>query len=106
MKLNCTLNCIAEVRAATGPNVGRYVQCVRLIPDQIWRHADGLEERYPTWELDTDVVAWDGARHRFCPDHALRPISTPGRYGVDEMVKLLGAPGELAPVLVPAGVEA
>lgn len=106
MELNCTLNCIALVKAKDGPNLGRFVQCIRLIPDQLWRHADGTERRLPTWELDGDVIAWDGARHRFCPDDKLRPIDNPRDDDVDEMVKRLGAPGELTPVLVGCGGEA
>ncbi len=102
MKLNCTVNCIAEVKSSAGPNVGRYVQCLRLIPDQLWHHADGTQSRLPTWELDSEVVAWDGARHRFCPDENLRPISTPGRDGLDARDTLV----ERTPVRVGLGAEA
>lgn len=84
MKLNCKQDDVAWIKAAAGPNVGRFVTCVRLIPNQLWHHADGTSSRAPTWELDSDIQAWDGARHRFCPDAYLQPISRPGSDGIDE----------------------
>lgn len=90
MTLNCEKDDVAYIKAAAGPNVGRFVTCVRLIPDQLWNHADGTSTRLPTWELDTEIVAWNGVQHRFCPDAHLQPISRPGSDAVDSRDVLLG----------------
>lgn len=89
MKLNCEKDDICLIKAAAGPNVGRFVQCVRLIPNQLWNHADGTSGRAPTWELDGEVTAWNGARHRFCPDSHLQPLKRPGDDVVDARDVLL-----------------
>lgn len=90
MKLNCEKDQIAYVVARRGANVGRFVQCLRLIPQQWWQQADGSQAVMPTWELDREIVAFDGTRHRFCPDAYLRPIGKPGDDEVDAHDVLLG----------------
>jgi hypothetical protein len=90
MELNCRKDDVAYVMANTGQNVGRFVQCLRLVPDQLWQQADGSVERLPSWELDREILAYDGSRHRFCPDRSLRPIRDPGDDAVDSRDVLLG----------------
>ncbi len=93
MKLNCEKNDLARiVMASQKPEyLGHVVRCIEPF----------IAARGPAWVVDPPIPEFHGVL-----DCALRPLRDPGPDEVDEMVKLLGAPEERAPVVVGQGVEA
>lgn len=103
----CKKGDLAIVVESAAGNEGKVVQCLELMTgilgciDQYGRPEEGA-----VWRIDRALPGWSGDCDHFIMDSQLRPIRPQGDDEVDEMVKLLGVPGEVATVLVGQGEAA
>ena len=86
---------------------GHVVKCLHYYATSNWLNSDGSVDSVcrGIWHVEYNgrnrgSIGMYGVR-----DVNLWPIRDPGPDEVDEMVKLLGVPGERAPVMVGMGVE-
>lgn len=104
--MRCRVGDMALIVESCAGNEGKIVQCLEMVGQQGCMGPDGQVEEGAVWRIDQMLPSWSGILDDYILDSQLRPLRKPGTGEVDQMVKLLGVPGERTPVLVGQGAEA
>lgn len=72
--MNCKQGDLAIIVKSDAGNEGKIVRCVRYLGCIAHRLPGGGLGYFDAWEIDIELPAWDGKKHKKARDIQLRPI--------------------------------